>query len=727
MTRSLKIIFIVACIIFLMSCNTADRRLKKLTILDENYPRAYFFRAGKLDYFFRPGKHTYDYSTWEQNFERLMGIEGKCLDEEFREEGANSLEFFNRFKKNHPNQVILLHFDGMARDPYFKSSKGSFFAGHWLYHNGARILSDVSDESGITSIHVSDASLFMVDIAIRVKHKNDDIGLCELDETGKPNWTKSEQVRLVSLDMKTNTIQVERGCYRTEPRSFSAGKSYAAAHCTAGPWGENLMWFYNYSTECPRDAQGNSCIDILLDDLTQRFSPEGELYNFDGIEFDILLFDSKTNMLNSRRVNTNRGPDADADGKADNCVIDGIQTYGIGTNEFLKRIRQRLGNDRLILADGGYPLSDQRSFGILNGIESEGWPTGRDYNIEDWSGGMNRHLFWYENSRAPKMNYINHRYSSGFDYSKVNVHQVRLVIAASVLINSALAMADLPSQVLGYEPVKKCIIYGPEPPEYVRWGSTIKGNYPVWDELVMGKANKIGWLGKPMGPPVSMAEKETPILIATNGSQFRYLMDNLKGPVQFKIDGEALRVTPANSDVEKITFTLQDVSSYSPDLTALVTAHGEPMKGYPENMARLMHVGLSPSTGGMNQFMSWVNEKDFQSRFYFSHTPFLVGSPDIPVEVDLEFEFESTEPVWISEIQVYNHPDAMVREFEHGVVLANPSPRPYEFNLAELFPGKKFRRIKGSPKQDPETNDGSLVTENTIRLKGKDALFLIKE
>ncbi len=719
MNRSLKIIFIVACIIFLMSCSTVDRRLKKLTILEENYPCAFFFRAGKCDYFFWPGKHTYKYSTWEQNFERLMGIQGKCLDEETIKEGANSLEFFNRFKKNHPNQVVLLHFDGMARDPYFQSAQGEFFAGHWLYHNGARILSDVSDESGITSIHVSDASLFMVDIGIRNRDANDDIGLCELDDSGKPNWAKSEQVRLVSVDIKTNTIQVERGCYGTEPRAFSAGSSYAAAHCTAGPWGENLLWFYNYSAACPKDASGNNCIDILLDDLSQRFSTEGELFYFDGIEFDILLFDLETGMLNPRRVNTNRGPDADADGKADNGVIDGINTYGIGTNEFLKRLRNRLGNDRLITADGGYPYHQQRGFGILNGIESEGWPTGRDYNIEDWSGGMNRHLFWYQNSRAPKMNYINHRYSYKFDYSKVDAHQVRLVIAASVLTNSAYAFAALPPYVLGYEPETPDDLGG------YRWSHV--SEYPIWDELVMGEANKVGWLGKPVCPPVSMAEKETPILIATNGSQFRYLMDNLKGTVQFKVDGEALRVTTANSYVGNLAFTLQDVSSYSPDLTVLVTVRGEDMEDYPENIARLIHVSLPRSTEGMDRFMSWFNEKDFQSRFYFSHTPFVVGSPDIPVEVDLEFEFESTEPVWISEVRVYNHPDAMVREFEHGVVLANPSPRPYTFNLAELFPGKKFRRIKGSPKQDPETNDGSLVTENTIRLKGKDALFLIKE
>ena len=67
----------------------------------------------------------------------------------------------------------------------------------------------------------------------------------------------------------------------------------------------------------------------------------------------------------------------------------------------------------------------------------------------------------------------------------------------------------------------------------------------------------------------------------------------------------------------------------------------------------------------------------------------------------------------------------MYREFERGLVLANPSPRPYTFDLATLFPGRSFRRIQGSPRQDPATNNGAPVA-GTLTLGPKDALFLVR-
>jgi hypothetical protein len=118
-----------------------------------------------------------------------------------------------------------------------------------------------------------------------------------------------------------------------------------------------------------------------------------------------------------------------------------------------------------------------------------------------------------------------------------------------------------------------------------------------------------------------------------------------------------------------------------------------------------------------NRFVSYVNQKEFTSGFYFSE---LGGD-----EVDLEFSIEGPEPVWITGIEAYCHPDAMYREFENGLVLANPSNDAYAFDLTELVPDQKFKRLKGSPRQDPRTNDGSAVT-GTVRLQGKDALFLVR-
>jgi hypothetical protein len=115
--------------------------------------------------------------------------------------------------------------------------------------------------------------------------------------------------------------------------------------------------------------------------------------------------------------------------------------------------------------------------------------------------------------------------------------------------------------------------------------------------------------------------------------------------------------------------------------------------------------------------MTWVNQADFDSGFYFSN----IDSD----RIELEFTIESSEPVTINRIQVHAHPDAMYREFERGLVLANPSPRPYVFDLASLLPGRKFRRLQGSPTQDAVTNNGSPI-RGRLNLGPKEGLFLVR-
>ena len=58
-------------------------------------------------------------------------------------------------------------------------------------------------------------------------------------------------------------------------------------------------------------------------------------------------------------------------------------------------------------------------------------------------------------------------------------------------------------------------------------------------------------------------------------------------------------------------------------------------------------------------------------------------------------------------------------------MLANPSRRPCTFELARLFPGQRFRRLAGSPNQDPQINDGSAVGAE-VTLASQDALFLVR-
>lgn len=105
--------------------------------------------------------------------------------------------------------------------------------------------------------------------------------------------------------------------------------------------------------------------------------------------------------------------------------------------------------------------------------------------------------------------------------------------------------------------------------------------------------------------------------------------------------------------------------------------------------------------------------------FHFNRVP--VGVP-----LNMTFEFEGREEVVIEELSIHAAGGAVAREFEGGVVLANPSPHPETFDLARLFPSKTFRRLKATPNQDTAVNNGKPVRAS-VRLGKFDGLFLVRE
>jgi hypothetical protein len=612
-------------------------RLSKLDVLGPHYPRAYFFRASEG---FAARKQV-SFERWEACFSRLMGIEGKVLDEEVPGRAERNIDFFTRFKRANPEQLVLLHYNGNARDPRYQTDK--YFAGHWLYHNGATILGDVPAADGETEIKVDDPRLFQTDMG-RYRWSNEDIGLCMLDAQGRPDWTRCEQVQLVSVDQQRGVIRVRRGCYGTEPRAFPAGKSYAAAHATEGPWGRksNLLWYYNYATTCPRDAQGRTCAEVHAEELAARFAPGGELAAFDGLEFDVLHH-------HTRRMTARRGPDADADGEPDAGMIDGLNVYGIGVVDFCRRLRQRMGDDRLILADG-MSHGSQRAFEILNGIESEGWPALFDWEIDDWSGGMNRHEYWRDHGARPVFNYINHKFITRGDEpgqtrrAEVPFSIHRLVLAVAMMTDSAVCYSTPPR---------------PEPGEM----------FGLWDELVQGTARNPGWLGRPRTPAIRLAAAQPAVLEAENAAQFNDLLPCLAGDnVRVAVEGDALRIDApepppteaatggtADQQVDRadepkqLAFTLANVPCNGPDLFVQLTARAQPMRDYPATMPRLMWLGikrpettlvhreepeagiclrggdeqpLDPETGASVRFRHKVELGDETRPAYLAHPPY---------------------------------------------------------------------------------------------------------
>jgi hypothetical protein len=366
-----------------------------LEVFRQGYPRGFFFRQTERDA--RSGEYTFE--EWESMFLPLGGIMGKVLNEEHDYSNRNNLSFFQRYKQNNPGKLVMVHYNGTGRRPKDEAFT-NFFAGHWLYYEGTKLTQLLGTASSATAtLHVADTSVFSMK---RYREgPADDIAIAVVGTDGKPDWNRVEQVRLKSIDTTRRTITVERGAYGSRTRAFPKG-SYLAAHVTTGPYHfsggpvEDFgLWSYNFATVGPKDSRGRTGWQALADDLVEKFGPGGELESFDGISIDVLSFD-----LWGRRAGE---VDANADGRADG----GVDAVVLGTIDFTRALRERLPG-KIILSDGGLPqrsqsdFETQRSFGHMNGMESEGYVTTEDVGLNQLSRGRTCSTSGRRTARPPR-------------------------------------------------------------------------------------------------------------------------------------------------------------------------------------------------------------------------------------------------------------------------------------------------------------------------------------
>jgi len=162
------------------------------------YPRAFSFRASEQAGPSIAAGHQ-SYETWAGTFNRLGGIMGKSLEEEVLGRSAN-IPHFSRFKREHPDRLVMIHYNGNARDP--RDAVGIFSPEHWVYFNGCRITRDVEGVAGETELHVADPNLFRIGMG-RYRDKNEDIGICMLDDAGA---AAGEEV-VVEIDVEVGRVE----------------------------------------------------------------------------------------------------------------------------------------------------------------------------------------------------------------------------------------------------------------------------------------------------------------------------------------------------------------------------------------------------------------------------------------------------------------------------------------------------------------------------------------
>ena len=192
--------------------------------------------------------------------------------------------------------------------------------------------------------------------------------------------------------------------------------------------------------------------------------------------------------------------------------------------------------------------------------------------MRDWSGGLNRHFFWAANAFPPVLNYINHKYTMpGEAAGKMRQPDVplsihRLVMAVSTFTDSAF-----------------CYIYAPpkRPDEMLG----------IWDELQKGVEHQTGWLGRPLGPAVRLAERDER---RPGRAPCDELLKRLHGhDVALSLDGDRVRIAATDPQAQRMRFRLSGVPCRGPDLLVSATLHGQPMRGYPAEWRDWRWLGIT--------------------------------------------------------------------------------------------------------------------------------------
>ena len=637
--------------LFLSSC--ALSQSAELEVMNGSYPRAGYFRVAEFA-IRNHYQHEQDgYEKWRDRFSDLEGIMGKTEYEELLRNNPHELiwTWFRKYKQEFPEKFVIVHLNGRGRIPNYKIDK--FSAGHWLYFEGADILEDLpavdahnySDEIWVK---VSDPSHFRMDNGKNFKTP-DDITLVQRNPDGTFDWERAEYVRL--LDIDGDRIKIKRGMFGSQPLDFKSGQVYAAPHVMGGPWGgtANMVWYYNLSTECPKDKYGKTCADILVEELSSNFEQGGRWDIFDGVQFDVMT-SVPTTGYHERRKALGQRADVNMDGEQDDGFINGVQTFGIGCFNYLTSLRNAIGSDKLILADGREVGCQKSGNNVLNGVEMEGVPEQRPYGFINWSSTYNILNHWKRTVMSPGFNYIAMRYNNPDMLSKEELFQYyRLAFAQSMFTDSFILVSS--------------------------W-TTLAG-IPDLHELfgIEKNAKPTGWLGKPVSEteyPVAEIVDNFKVNLKAGNSEVRRLSDATWKIIPVRdesVQSFVLEQLPYENNQVCVEFKMR--SSGVSDI-------------YPDGYNRAFTITVNNCKKRFMQILGTMTDEWNTYRFYLANTydymtdTELVYNPNGEKYIDLEFEItDAYLPVEISDIEISLSPEIIKREFEKGVVYANLSAEPY--------------------------------------------------
>ena len=647
--------------IFILSSINAqpskDLKIKEASNLV--FPQFYSFRGEG-----NRKAHT-DYDAWVNDIRNTNGVLRKFISEEM-EVNPNSAEWANQYASEHPEKLLLLHLNGEAKNVIDNPDVWrKYFPGHWVYNPGTILKSSVGEKT--TELLVENVSPFMNrkyrggNGEGQVFQKNaipNYALLVKLDEHKQRLWYDSEIIQIIGIDEQQKKLTIERGLCDSKPLPFNSENAYLAP-IEGGIWGKGMMFFYNMSTDCPKDKNGKAASDVFIDEITSLFSPTGKLRNFNGIAFDVNYFDISERLPNA---------DTNNDGLKDAGWINNKNNWQMGDLEFLKNLRARMGSDFIITADGQH-AANQQAVGVLNGVESEGLVQHND-GWRGFSRTVNLHQYWeHNNTQEP---------------------QFRYVVLKLMNKNDAPESERLKRFAIGTACCLKA--YTTDPGKHL---STPK-NEPQTTEMYILPSwmQKTGALGSTKIELIHLAELSNDIL---NKSLPELTKMMTASDCNLQIVNNQLEISPKEADANyrDLNFSLKGLNLPKGDVTVFMEVQSvDPLEGLllsdriPRfiwaNMTNLPDYGEGKNTNEMYNNLTGLFGTNRMEKisFYFRNPA---------SNCDLNLRIQGRGKLVIQSIRIYNKADILVRKFEKGIVIVNPSLIPQDID-SELI-GVKFKKI----------------------------------
>ena len=692
------------CVLWASVCSVPAAEHSRLAIDLGPHPRIMSYRG------------EYLMSKWsdeeiETLFSRCDGVSMKfvCGDELGKPHQYDNIERYldiaERVKKRNPSFVVLEHFlldshllAGTLSDPARRSALADFFPGHYLYCLGSRLAGPVDADT--TELSVEEPERFLVGDYARIL-RTDDV-------TDTAVWRASE---VVQVEVKAgSTLTVRRGIGHTQARPFPAGASlrpHMKAH-----WPNPDLVMYNLTRHSPLDDEGRTCPEALAHWLATWFASVNAKRPglLDGIEFDVMMHYPSWRMFvptpkhaGGRQfrkiygVFKHRLVDTDLDGRPDGGYPQGRPAWGVGTLDFLRALRRRLGNEVILIGDCIGTLS--RGVPYTNGLMNEDFPdigavwsfSAAFQRIEDYLARISPSLrpFLFNVNKPDK------RIGRIFRFGS-SAQKLRFQTAANLIMGAAIA--------------------GFGEPTLMRKSRLKDG---IADEYQAGDVGRRHWLGAPLGPYRRVSQPGALVKRWQHDDDTTLEWDrrfyDVTSTAATPWRRLCIKSVPQQSDRPDpdglVVYSLTGVEfTAGKDYTLTVPLYAEsiyaslpdPHVGIPYGCYVSFTVNGKPQ--GRNRGLLVYDE---QRAFRLTLMPDRSG----PGEIRLHLGYEPG-TVHIGECELHDGThDRMVRAFEHGAALLNASQTAYTFDLARLFPGRRLSRIKAStgsqsPLNDPAVNTG---------------------